>query len=90
MLDAFPREQVLILVLEEVDASPQTHLHDAQTFLGLRPMPLPWERRNATADAARAAYPVEPATIDRLRTLLAPTIDATEHLIGRALPAWRV
>ena len=80
-LGAFPRSQVLVLRSEDLYAEPAARFGDVLDFLGLAPFTphelTGWNR--TTNDALTAEQR------DRLSTVLAPAVAATEDLLRRAM-----
>ena len=88
--DHFPGDRTLVLILEEVIQQPDHWLSVAQDFLGVERLPVvQWPHSNQTRPNLIESSPVSPATVERLREVLAPTTPYIEEYLGRALPAWR-
>lgn len=86
--DRFGEEALLPLVFEEVLGDPEHWLGVVQEFLGLDVHPIQWGHNNPTKLQIREDYQATDAEIAALQEVLAPTVAAVEHFLGRALPAW--
>ncbi|GGF43615.1 deacetylase sulfotransferase [Marmoricola endophyticus] len=67
VLATAPREQVLVLQLEQCLAEPQRHLDHTFGFLGLEPHPVPAARESGSRNAAVTTTPVDPALLADVR-----------------------
>lgn len=81
--EVFPREQVLVLSLDELRDDPDGVFVDVQRHLGLEPHALD---RSLEAYNVRTDYPpIDQRTRDRLREHFAPHNAELEALLGRDL-----
>jgi hypothetical protein len=86
----FPAEQMMLLVFEEVVAAPDLWLDSIQDFIGVQRQALTWVHNNPTKVKIKNQYEVSAEDMASLHRVLAPTIDAVEERLGRALPIWRL
>jgi hypothetical protein len=84
----FPAEQIMLLVFEEVTAAPDVWLDRIQEFIGVQRQALSWGHNNQTKPIIKKHYEVSAEDMASLQRVLAPTIEAVEDRLGRALPMW--
>lgn len=89
-LSAFPREQLLVLLYDDLVADPTAVLEQACRHVGADPAPV----RHWTADRlgrrvnAGEGTALRPSLVQPLRDLYAPRVEAFSRLIGRDLSHW--
>jgi hypothetical protein len=81
-LELFPREQLLVLVGEELLSDPTAQLARVTEFLGLPPGPVPVLPHRG----AQVYAPMDAAVRDRLAATFEPENRRLEELLGRRLP----
>ncbi len=83
-LQAFPRDQLLIILLDDLVNRPVEVQEALCRFLEIETIPSPFRMRNASH--RESAIPLE--VYERLHAFYQSDIDITSRLIGRDLGAW--
>ncbi|HEV3304294.1 MAG TPA: sulfotransferase [Planctomycetaceae bacterium] len=85
---AFPREQILVVLLEDLEHHPEARIDAICRFLGVRPLQFTGERHRRVNTARQGNEQLDPRTRDKLKEIYREPNRELAELLQRDLSHW--